>query len=38
MWDMEDQPEESKTSVVPEEKKSLNAKVVSLDRFKKTKK
>jgi hypothetical protein len=38
IWDMEDQPEESKTSVVPEEKKSLNAKVVSLDRFKKTKK
>jgi hypothetical protein len=38
MWDMEDQPEESKTSFVPEEKKSLNAKVVSLDRFKKTKK
>ncbi len=38
IWDMEDQPDESKTSVVPEEEKSLNAKVVSLDRFKKTKK
>ena len=38
MWDMEDQPEESKTSVVPEEEKSLRGKVVSLGRFKKTKK
>lgn len=38
MWDIEDQPEEFKTSVVPEKEKSLNAKVVSLDRFKKTKK
>ena len=38
VWDMEDQPEESKTSVVPEEEKSLCGKVVSLDRFKKTKK
>jgi len=38
VWDMEDQPEESKTSVVPEEEKSLCGKVVSLGRFKKTKK
>ena len=38
MRDMEDQPEESKTSVVPEEEKSLCGKVVSLGRFKKTKK
>ncbi len=38
MWDMEDQPEESKTSVAPEEEKSLRGKVVSLGRFKKTKK
>ena len=38
MRDMEDQPEESKTSVVPEEEQSLRGKVVSLGRFKKTKK
>ncbi len=38
IWDIEDQPEVSRESVVPEEEKSLCGKVVFLDRFKKTKK